>query len=71
MNQDEGSYQLSHTWDCLLTADIRNWDSVLMKPQISEQNVVVVLHIAAVGIGRAEKLQCVQNTTACYALNIQ
>jgi len=30
MNQDEGSYQLRHVWDKLLT-DVRNQKSVLMK----------------------------------------
>jgi len=30
MNGDDGSYQLSHVWDKLLT-DVRNRNSVLMK----------------------------------------
>jgi len=29
MNQDDGSYQLSHIWDKILT-DFRNWKSVLL-----------------------------------------
>ena len=31
MNQDEGSYQLSHVWDKLLHTDDRHRKSVLMK----------------------------------------
>ena len=31
MNQYEGSYQLSHVWDSLLTADVRNWKLFLMQ----------------------------------------
>jgi len=31
VNQDEGSYQLSHVWDKLLHTDDRHRKSVLMK----------------------------------------
>jgi len=44
MNQDEGSYQLSHVWDKLLHTDDRHRKSVPMKASnVDEQYVVLVV----------------------------